>query len=249
MLNRAINDPKRWGWLIHDEKDADGKDVVSLQELISFMGMSPQKQLYHSRLFDMDDLYLYEKLPERPKKKKKQRKEGLFSQAFLNKWYKMTQGDEDEEEVVVSASSGSGSGSGMSGFSGFGSGAGRKPSGPPIGGSGSSGSGSGSSGSGSGSGFSGFGSGAGRKPSGPPIGGGKGGKSKGGKSKKGGKGTGGSTGGKGTGGSTGGKLPLGLGTPTKPTPSGSGDLTIPSDFMKDITGTPATDWSKLMPSK
>ena len=84
MLSKALNDPKKWGWLLetdeyeydYEEKKNDAQQnvknligvkivpkpegYVSTDELLNIMGRSKQKQAYRSSLFQMDDLYMYQ---------------------------------------------------------------------------------------------------------------------------------------------------------------------------------------------
>ena len=59
MLKKALNDPKRWGWLL-EPLDKDKNDL-SVEEFMDIMNRSKQKHAYRSDLFQFDDLYMYEK--------------------------------------------------------------------------------------------------------------------------------------------------------------------------------------------
>ena len=78
MLTKALNDPKKWGWLIDDEKQPG--ETLTLQETMNIMNRSHQKHAYRSSLFKFDDLYMYQPkaaqimLPHKKKQKKKRKK-------------------------------------------------------------------------------------------------------------------------------------------------------------------------------
>ena len=88
MLTKALNNPKKWGWLLEpDEFETDVKTGVvtktnnemSVDEMLTLMGRSGQKQAYMSSLFQFDDLNMYEPqvsdiLNEKQKKPKKKPK-------------------------------------------------------------------------------------------------------------------------------------------------------------------------------
>ena len=79
MLSKALNNPKKWGWLLEPTKDPANQEI-SLDEMMTIMGRSSQKHAYKSSLFQFDDLYMYQTpkvadiLHEKPKKKKKHKK-------------------------------------------------------------------------------------------------------------------------------------------------------------------------------
>ena len=51
MLSKALNDPKKWGWLLEPLKDDKHKHEMDVQEMIHILGLSPHKELSASSLF------------------------------------------------------------------------------------------------------------------------------------------------------------------------------------------------------
>ena len=50
MLNRAINNPKKWGWLLRDENELK-ENEISVDEAINIVGGSTHVELFASSLF------------------------------------------------------------------------------------------------------------------------------------------------------------------------------------------------------
>ena len=51
MLSKALNQPKKWGWLLQPLKDDAHKNEMDVQEMIHILGMSPHQELFASSLF------------------------------------------------------------------------------------------------------------------------------------------------------------------------------------------------------
>ena len=88
MLNQALNQPKKWSWLLEDETD-NTDDELTLNSMIGVLGMTPQKELYGSTLF---------------KKKQKKKKPIATNKTFMSKrqmdlYSKYMDDDEDEDDT------------------------------------------------------------------------------------------------------------------------------------------------------
>ena len=52
MLSKALNQPKKWGWLLETEElDNNERPKLTMEGMINILNMAPQKELYASSLF------------------------------------------------------------------------------------------------------------------------------------------------------------------------------------------------------